>query len=278
ELEAAEVGASTPDALVEFCCSGKTETSDTNVLTILPAACLLQLSRVKLMEHVRLPLCRPKFLVHTVSKDAVVMANAACRNLVDEARNYLLLQLPAPGRPSMQGPRTRPRKSFKRTEVLYVVGGYSGRTIVSVECLDPGGANAMWKRVPSMSRGWFGSGVAVLNNLLYAICKRCGHPPFGLQYIERFDPAAMRWSGELERPSSSREVYALAALDGFLYAVGGLDDIDSVNVVERYDNERHSWIRAAPMNSRRSEHSVCASNGCLYAIGGTDESDLKSVE
>ncbi|KAK6027162.1 BTB And Kelch, partial [Ostertagia ostertagi] len=74
----------------------------------------------KLLEHVRLPLCPPKFLVNTVSKDSLVMADAACRELVDEAKNCLLLQLPAPGRPSMQGPRTRPRKPFKFPEVLYL--------------------------------------------------------------------------------------------------------------------------------------------------------------
>ncbi|PIO62974.1 kelch repeat protein, partial [Teladorsagia circumcincta] len=177
------------------------------------------------------------------------MANAACRDLVDEAKNYLLLQLPTRGRPSMQGPRTRPRKSLKLGEVLYVVGGYhNGKVFGSVECLAPEGANTEWKRAPPMSRG-------------------------------RFDPAANRWSGELVRPSSSRAAYALAALDSSLYAVGGVDDEDSVNVVERYDIERQVWTRVAPMNSCRSEHSVSTLNGCLYAIGGTDnESDLKSME
>ncbi|KAK6011864.1 BTB And Kelch, partial [Ostertagia ostertagi] len=75
----------------------------------------------KLLEHVRLPLCHPKFLVSTVSEDALVKADAACRDLVDEAKNYLLLPLE---RPNMQGPRTRPRKPIKFGEVLYAVGGW----------------------------------------------------------------------------------------------------------------------------------------------------------
>ncbi|KAK6051081.1 BTB And Kelch, partial [Cooperia oncophora] len=65
-----------------------------------------------LMEHVRLPLCQPKFLVSTVSKDALVMADVTCRNLLDEAKNHQLLQLSTYERPVMQGTLTRPRKSL----------------------------------------------------------------------------------------------------------------------------------------------------------------------
>lgn len=39
-----------------------------------------------------------------------------CRDLVDEAKNYLLLPQE---RPLMQGPRTRPRKPIRCGEVLF---------------------------------------------------------------------------------------------------------------------------------------------------------------
>lgn len=65
----------------------------------------------KVLQHVRLPLLSPKFLVGTVSSDLLVRSDEECRDLVDEAKNYLLLPQE---RPLMQGPRTRPRKPTRR--------------------------------------------------------------------------------------------------------------------------------------------------------------------
>ena len=68
----------------------------------------------QVLQHVRLPLLSPKFLVGTVGSDLLVRSDDACRDLVDEAKNYLLLPQE---RPLMQGPRTRPRKPTRRGEV-----------------------------------------------------------------------------------------------------------------------------------------------------------------
>lgn len=70
----------------------------------------------QVLQHVRLPLLSPKFLVGTVGSDLLVRSDDACRDLVDEAKNYLLLPQE---RPLMQGPRTRPRKPTRRGEVRW---------------------------------------------------------------------------------------------------------------------------------------------------------------
>ncbi|XP_070854968.1 kelch-like protein diablo [Drosophila suzukii] len=44
----------------------------------------------QVLQHVRLPLLSPKFLVGTVGSDLLVRSDEACRDLVDEAKNYLL--------------------------------------------------------------------------------------------------------------------------------------------------------------------------------------------
>ena len=71
---------------------------------------------MQVLQHVRLPLLSPKFLVGTVGSDLLIKSDEACRDLVDEAKNYLLLPQE---RPLMQGPRTRPRKPVRRGEVLF---------------------------------------------------------------------------------------------------------------------------------------------------------------
>ena len=70
----------------------------------------------QVLQNVRLPLLSPKFLVGTVSADLLIRSDEACRDLVDEAKNYLLLPQE---RPLMQGPRTRPRKPIQCGEVLF---------------------------------------------------------------------------------------------------------------------------------------------------------------
>ncbi|KAK5973237.1 Ring canal kelch protein variant 1 [Trichostrongylus colubriformis] len=124
----------------------------------------------RLLEQVRLPLCRPKFLVDTVSEDALVMEDIICRRLLEEAKNYQLVQLSTPVRPDMQGLRTCPRKPSKFNEVLFVVGGLRNREALdSVERLDPGKPDPSWQPVASMTKKRGGLGVAVFDNLLYAV-------------------------------------------------------------------------------------------------------------
>ena len=80
----------------------------------------------QVLQNVRLPLLSPKFLVGIVSVDPFIHNDEACRDLVDEAKNYLLLPQE---RPLMQGPRTKPRRPITR-EVLFAVGGEASWFIV----------------------------------------------------------------------------------------------------------------------------------------------------
>lgn len=118
-----------------------------------------------LLQHVRLPLLSPKFLVGVVSANPLVRASEHCRDLVDEAKNYLLLPQE---RPRMQGPRTRPRKPVPCGEALFAVGGWcSGDAIASAERYDP--RTHEWTLVSAMNKQRCGVGVGVVNDLLYAV-------------------------------------------------------------------------------------------------------------
>lgn len=171
------------------------------------------------LQHVRLSQLKAKFLVGTVGSDLLIKSDEACRDQLDEAKNYLLLPQE---RAQMVGPRFRPRKPVRRGEVLFAVGGWcSGDAISSVERYDPQ-ANE-WRMVAPMSKRRCGVGVAVLSDLLYAVG---GHD--GVSYlnsIERFDPHTNQWSGEVAPTSSCRTSVGVAVLESLLYAVGGQDGV-----------------------------------------------------
>ncbi|KAK6009720.1 kelch repeat protein, partial [Ostertagia ostertagi] len=201
-------------------------------------------SEEQLLEHVRLPLCSPKFLVGTVGEDPLLSDDTACQELVNEAKLATLEHS------KLQGPRIRPRKVLSG-EVLYAVGGWSrGQGYSSVERLDPGEADPVWQT------GWR--------------CSCCSR---------QYDPSTNRWLCNLAPTSSPRDSFGLVALDGSLYAVGGRFHDTSLNVVERYDVRRNEWIYVAPMGTRRHGVTVSVLNGCIYAVGGADTNTvLNTVE
>ncbi|XP_063358986.1 kelch-like protein diablo [Cydia amplana] len=227
----------------------------------------------QVLQHVRLPLLSPKFLVGTVSSELLIRSDDACRDLLDEAKNYLLLPQE---RPLMQGPRTRPRKPTRRGEVLFAVGGWcSGDAIASVERFDP--QTAEWKMVAPMSKRRCGVGVAVLHDLLYAVGGHDGQSY--LNSIERYDPQTNQWCGAVAPTSSCRTSVGVAVLDGALYAVGGQDGVQCLNHVERYDPKENRWTKVAAMTTRRLGVAVAVLGGALYAVGGSDgQSPLNTVE
>ena len=62
----------------------------------------------KVLENIRLPLMTPYFLYDTVEKQEVIKGSPKCRALIDDAKNYLLLE---DRRSELQTVRTQLRKS-----------------------------------------------------------------------------------------------------------------------------------------------------------------------
>lgn len=217
----------------------------------------------QILQHVRLPLLSPKFLVGVVGSEPLIRCDEKCRDLLDEAKNYLLLPQE---RPLMQGPRTRPRRMITK-DALYAVGGWcSGDAISSVERFDP--ESNEWTLVAPMSKRRCGVGVAVLDNLLYAVG---GHDGTSyLNSVERYDPQTNQWSSDVAPTSTCRTSVGVAVLDGYLYAVGGQDGVSCLDIVERYDPKTNRWSKVASMNTKRLGVAVAVLGGLLYAVGGSD--------
>ena len=70
-----------------------------------------------------------------------------------------------------------------------------------------------------MSKCRAGVGVAVLNDLLYAVGGYDGQSYSNS--VERYNPQTNQWSSDIAPMSSCQKSFKVAVLDGFLYAVGG---------------------------------------------------------
>uniref|UniRef100_A0A7I4YF78 BTB domain-containing protein n=1 Tax=Haemonchus contortus TaxID=6289 RepID=A0A7I4YF78_HAECO len=306
EIEMVDIEGAALDALISFCYCGKIRISDVNIPSTLHAACLLQLDEIKeitgteefyrllfdqlahllskdelvvpseeqLLECVRFPLCRPEFLINAISKNALVMADATCRNLVDQAKDEVILQMSALEHPKVQGRRTRACGAVD--EVIYVVGGFDTR---SVERLDPGTASPVWQYVASLNQERYLTGVAVVDSFIYSV----GGLEKGkfLNSIERYNPATDQWISDVAPSRVSRYSLGVAALDDHLYAVGGFNDSSHgsgcLNIVECYDVRRNEWTSVAPMGLCRGWLCVSVLDGCIYAVGGKSNGPVLST-
>lgn len=179
-----------------------------------------------LLEHVRLPLIEAEYLVSCISCEPLIRQNESCRDLVDEAKDYLLLP---DQRFRHKGPRTRPRKHIKPNEVLFAVGGWcNGDAINMVERYNV--KTNEWRQVACMNKRRCGVGIAVLNNFIFAIGGHDGSSY--LNSVERYDPVTDVWSCSVSPTSTCRTSVGVVVLNDKIYAVGGQDGISCLNIVE----------------------------------------------
>uniref|UniRef100_A0A665UHJ9 Kelch-like protein 20 n=1 Tax=Echeneis naucrates TaxID=173247 RepID=A0A665UHJ9_ECHNA len=220
----------------------------------------------QVLQHVRLPLLSPKFLVGTVGSDPLIKSDEECRSvsLKDKPENIYLCVF-----------TTASMQAFKKFPCTVVGGWCSGDAISSVERYDP--QTNEWRMVASMSKRRCGVGVSVLDDLLYAVGGHDGSSY--LNSVERYDPKTNQWSSDVAPTSTCRTSVGVAVLGGYLYAVGGQDGVSCLNIVERYDPKENKWTRVASMSTRRLGVAVAVLGGFLYAVGGSDgTSPLNTVE
>ena len=151
---------------------------------------------------------------------------------------------------------------------IYAIGGYSGKTILgTAEKYDM--MTDAWTEIAPMKTPRRNVGVAVIDNLLYAVggSNRDDGTRSNLNTMERYNPEKDEWE-DMPPMHRSRGAASVTALNGCLYAVGGYDSGQWLCEVERFDPLTNQWTLIAPMHHSRTGVAVTALRGEVYAIGG----------
>ncbi|XP_062285987.1 kelch-like protein 10 [Scomber scombrus] len=97
--------------------------------------------------------------------------------------------------------------------------------------------------------------------------------------VEIYDVRADRWVTLSNNGKAPRAFHGCVYLNGFVYCIGGFDNLSFLRSVRRLNLFTRSWQEVGPMNSVRCYVSVAVLNGCIYAMGGYDRfGQLNTVE
>ncbi|CAI9534942.1 unnamed protein product [Staurois parvus] len=86
--------------------------------------------------------------------------------------------------------------------------------------------------------------------------------------IEAYDCRVDHWVDISYEVESPRAYHGTAYLNGYVYLVGGLNDIYYFSSVRRFDPVRKIWQQVAPMNDKRCYVSTTVLKNRIYAMGG----------
>lgn len=216
----------------------------------------------ELLKHVRLPLIRPQYICDSIASHELIKNSLTCRDLVDEAKDFLLLP---ERRSELQSPRTRPRRCSEAAGLIFAIGGLnsSGEALSTVETFDP--ITGQWSPAEKMNSLRTRVGVAVLGHKLYALGGFDGHKR--LNTVEFYDPHIGKWI--LTTPMNTRRsALGAVVMNNKIYVVGGYDGHISLSTMECFSPRTNSWNFLAPMETLRSASGVAEFIGKLYVIGG----------
>ncbi|XP_036408779.1 kelch-like protein 10 [Megalops cyprinoides] len=87
--------------------------------------------------------------------------------------------------------------------------------------------------------------------------------------IESYDMRANCWVN-VSHEESPRAYHGAVFLNGFVYCIGGRDNMEYFSSVRKFDPAALTWHEAAPMHCCRCFVSVTELDGQIYAMGGFD--------
>src|SRR4051794_3856845 len=114
-------------------------------------------------------------------------------------------------------------------------------------------------------------GVTVSNGKIYALGGQNG-PSQGYQFqatAYEYDPKTDIWAILPSMPTARGYVSAVGGNNGYIYAIGGWNNISHLKTVEEYNILSRTWSAKTDLTTGRNALGLAATDdGKLYAIGG----------
>ncbi|XP_069687912.1 kelch-like protein diablo [Periplaneta americana] len=154
---------------------------------------------------------------------------------------------------------------------LHVVGGrgknkYENRVWVYEENQNS------WQELPPMNKCRGHHGVVTVGGSIFAIGGIGGEEnnrDMYLKSMEKYDRGRNQWFN-VAPMHEERASFGCAAVDEFIYVMGGYDGTFWSKSVERYNTLTNEWSYMTPMSTTRSHFSTTVSNNRIYCLGGHD--------
>ena len=152
---------------------------------------------------------------------------------------------------------------------VYVVGGSTNQSRVNtVYVLDPSTATPSWTtRAPYPGTARDHIGIAAIGNFLYLVGGVAKWPSPSVNTVQRYDSAANTWTSVAPLPVA-RGATATAAMNGMIYAAGGLVNGAAVSDFTAYDPVTNTWQTLPSMPTPRDHAVGVALDGRFYVTGG----------
>ncbi|XP_065767424.1 kelch-like protein 32 isoform X1 [Muntiacus reevesi] len=228
----------------------------------------------QLLQYVRFGLMDVDTLHAVALSHPLVQASETATALVHEALEY---HRSIYAQPVWQTRRTRPRF---QSDTLYIIGGKK-REVCKVRELryfnpvdqESGllAAVADWSELEPMPAARSHHCVAVMGDFLFVAGgegEQASGRTCAVRTACRYDPRSNSWA-EIAPMKNCREHFVLGAMDEYLYAVGGRNELRQVlPTVERYCPKKNKWTFVQPFDRSLSCHAGYVADGLLWISGG----------
>lgn len=226
----------------------------------------------EILQKVRLTLLSLPYLMEVVSGENSIRKSLDCRDILDEAKLFLLNYTTDDWKPKFCNLLPR---NYKKHELYMVCGSNLGPINPLVDTIMLFKDN-QWLTVTKLPKPkqWFGC--TIMNGKIYVVGGRAGEERSSS--VEIFDLQTKEWSEGVNMIEKKRSL-GVATLNNCIYVCGGGSNGKVSNTAECFSESSNQWKRIAPLNEYRQMFDAVSLNGFVYAVGGWNgEKPLNSCE